>query len=309
VHVAVIIATRNRAHLLGPALASVLGQDLRPSAPQVEVLVADNGPDDETRDVVHATSEGARFPVRYLCEPKRGKPFALNAALLATEAEVCVFFDDDQIADKHWLSSLLHGLQRHPEASGVSGRVEIWEADVRGSWQKLFASRFQSYNGPVDCRADWLNGGNAALRRAAILAVGGFDPRFPRGQDTKLLRDLTRAGHIVYYTPAAVIYHRAEADRLTLRGWVAQLRQQAYGDAFLARWAAPGEEGDPVQRWVHARRRCLLKLPYTVLMQGLCGASRDLGWAIQYSTAIRSYRALGPAEPADGSVDGAIGCA
>ena len=76
----VLLATRNRAEILRSALKALLQQETN-GALTYEVIVIDNGSQDETRAVVEAAASGASVPVRYFHEPRLGRSWALNAGL------------------------------------------------------------------------------------------------------------------------------------------------------------------------------------------------------------------------------------
>ncbi len=73
------------------------------------------------------------------------------------------------------------------------------------------------YEGRIDI--DVLAGGNMALRRADLAAVGGFDlrlgpgTRFPAAEDNDLGHRLLDAGRRIVYVPDAVLFHRAWRPR------------------------------------------------------------------------------------------------
>jgi len=93
--VSVIIATYNRAHLLKTAIDSVLTQTYR----DYEVIIADDGSTDDTRELVR--SYGDR--VRYLYQENKGKSVMLNKALAVAGGEWVAFLDSDD----YWLPEKL----------------------------------------------------------------------------------------------------------------------------------------------------------------------------------------------------------
>jgi hypothetical protein len=77
----VLIATRDRPHMLSRALESLCSAHV-PSSLAVTVVVIDNAGDPATRNVVASFS--GRMPARleYLHEPSGGKSTALNRVLI-----------------------------------------------------------------------------------------------------------------------------------------------------------------------------------------------------------------------------------
>jgi glycosyltransferase involved in cell wall biosynthesis len=92
--VSVIICTYNYAHLLRQCLESVVHQTRRPD----EVIVVDDGSEDETPEVVSAF-EG----VRYLRQKNAGKAAAFNRGFAASTGDIICHLD----ADDYWLPEKL----------------------------------------------------------------------------------------------------------------------------------------------------------------------------------------------------------
>lgn len=113
------VATFRRNDLLAALLPELLAEARSVTFP-VEVLVVDNDPDGEAREVVAAC-----VGVRYHHEPRPGIAAARNAALdraLATGARALVFLDDDERPTTGWLRAL-HGHWRTSSAVVVAGPV------------------------------------------------------------------------------------------------------------------------------------------------------------------------------------------
>ncbi len=85
--VSVVIPAYNRAYILPRAIQSVLAQSYR----RVEILVADDGSADGTRELTEAY--GA--PVRYLRQPNAGVSAARNLALRHARGEFIALLDSD----------------------------------------------------------------------------------------------------------------------------------------------------------------------------------------------------------------------
>lgn len=104
--VSVLIPTFNRAHLIGRALQSVFEQDYY----NLEILVVDDGSEDETNKIVSEYKSKFNAPIRYIYKKNGGKHSAFNAALKCLSGEFTIILDsDDQLAKnaiatliKHW---------------------------------------------------------------------------------------------------------------------------------------------------------------------------------------------------------------
>ncbi len=119
--VSVITATWNRAHLLGQAIASVAAQ----SYPNWELLVADDGSEDNTAEVVAAFGDPR---VRHIKLEHRGAARARNAALRAAHGDLIAYVDSDNQLHSAWLRSVVWALRSHPEVDVVYG-AQVRETD------------------------------------------------------------------------------------------------------------------------------------------------------------------------------------
>jgi glycosyltransferase involved in cell wall biosynthesis len=99
-HVSIIIATRNRAHLLRECL--------RRLAPQIsrhdEIIVSDNGSSDSTAQIVQSLSH--KYPITYVYEPRIGASFARNSGFRLVTNEITAFLDDDCMVTESYIKNI-----------------------------------------------------------------------------------------------------------------------------------------------------------------------------------------------------------
>ena len=105
--ISVIIATKDRAGSLSSVLSDLAKQTTNDSF-TYEVIVADNGSVDQTRQVIEQMAPSYPVPLRYIHEEKPGKANALNHAMMEASGEVLAFTDDDVAIQASWLSIIHH---------------------------------------------------------------------------------------------------------------------------------------------------------------------------------------------------------
>lgn len=225
VELSIAICTRNRAALLKRTLRALLAQ-AQPSA-RLEVLVVNNASTDETADVVSA------FPdVRYIVEAHVGIANARNRALHEAHGTWLIYLDDDALPCAHWLQAFEAAIQQY-DAACLLGRVQLeWEG-MRPEW---FPSRYEtllsSYDlGETACQLEaggYLLTTNTAFKRAAMIALGGFNTRLGHrdksllgGEDNDIFNRLIAGGHRIWYIPEALAFHWVSKERQTFR-WLAK---------------------------------------------------------------------------------------
>jgi glycosyltransferase involved in cell wall biosynthesis len=118
-----IVPTYNRPIALKLCLLSLARQSLLPS----EVLIADDGSRNETRDLVRDMEKQLKniFPVRHVWQEDIGfrKPRILNEAVRQSTGDYLVFIDGDCMAHRHYIRA---HVERSDPAAILSGkRVDI----------------------------------------------------------------------------------------------------------------------------------------------------------------------------------------
>jgi len=141
VQVTVVIPAYDRAHLLGRAIDSVLGQTLTPAA----VIVVDDGSVDDTKAVVQAYGD----EVRYVWQLNAGGAAARNHGVELAETEWVAFLDSDDL----WLPNHLELLAEAVE--GTAGAADITSATSSARSRRAAVRRFSwpgwSSRGHVCC--------------------------------------------------------------------------------------------------------------------------------------------------------------
>ncbi|MFN0181820.1 MAG: glycosyltransferase family 2 protein [Gemmatimonadales bacterium] len=203
----VVICTRDRAAALATTLGhySSLWVD-----PDWSLVVVDDGSRDETAAILEAERRvvGDRF--RILRTPGVGLGAARNAGWQAADGEVVFFTDDDCYPDP----LILTAIRRHLTATGhdfVGGRLLPFRPEDAAVAVVTREGRL-TLAGPQFVPAGLLPGANLAVRRAALEAVGGFDPEFGAGtpfpaEDVELVARLLASGFRGGYDPDLVVFH------------------------------------------------------------------------------------------------------
>ncbi len=218
--VSVIMPILDEEHHLWDAVAQVLDQDWPGS---LEVVLA-LGPSRDRTDEV-AREIAARDPrVRLVRNPSGSTPDALNAAIAAAVGEVIVRVDGHAEIPTHYVRTAVAVL----EDSGADNVGGIMDAQGAAPFQRAVAAAMRSSLGVGASR--FHTGGEAGpvdtvylgvFRRAALEAVGGYDPRFTRTQDWELNHRLRAAGGTVWFSPDLVVTYR---PRSTFRALARQYR-------------------------------------------------------------------------------------
>jgi glycosyltransferase involved in cell wall biosynthesis len=99
--VSVVIPTYNRRDQLLRCLEALAGQEGVTTS--IEVVVVLDGCTDDTANALRSLA--TPFTLRVLAQPNRGPAAARNSGLRAASGDICVFLDDDIIAEPRLLAT------------------------------------------------------------------------------------------------------------------------------------------------------------------------------------------------------------
>jgi histidinol-phosphate phosphatase family protein len=182
---AIVVPTIGRESL--QRLLQALSNDDGPAPAQIVVV------DDRPRPAPDLALPG-NLAVRVVTSGGRGPAAARNAGWRSTDARWVCFLDDDVMPHSQWKSSVIADLQA-AETAGAVGSSAVIEVPLEGSHRPTDDERRTVRL----AQARWITA-DMAYRRDALIAVGGFDERFPRAyrEDSDLaLRIVTAGGAIV----------------------------------------------------------------------------------------------------------------
>ena len=203
------------------------------------LTVADNRP---------GAADRMRGRVRVVAAGERATSyFARNRGAAAGEAEWLVFVDADVLAPADLLDRYFATGAPGPRVGVLAGAVLDAPPDAgRGTAAERYAWLKSSMSQEVTLGHEgwaFAQTANAAVRRSAFAAVGGFEERVRSGGDADLCFRLREAGWALERRPGAAVVHR---NRTTVPRMLAQRARHGTGAAWLAaRW--PGAL--PRRRW------------------------------------------------------------
>jgi glycosyltransferase involved in cell wall biosynthesis len=213
----VIVSTYNKKDHLALCLQSIAGQTCLPS----EIIIADDGSDENTGKVIHEFSiRHPRLSVKHSWQENKGfrKTLALNRAVSMATSQYLIFIDDDCICRPNFVAvhqkrkafgRYLVGSSMHLGAELTSkvleGNVKIHEViDVPSAWLPHgFSSvgmrrklklwfRYQLSSSGLGNLADQIypfpatfRGGNSSVWRSDAVAINGFNNSFQYGQEDR----------------------------------------------------------------------------------------------------------------------------
>ncbi len=231
--ISVVIPCLNESRYIDSTLQSLLDQ-VDPGE-SWEVIVADGRSDDGTRERLDFwQQEHDQF--RWVDNPKRTTPQALNAGIEASKGEAIIILGAHAQVDPDFLLRNAELLRAHPESGCVGGVVE----QVHGSDRsRQIGAAMSTLFGVGDAR--FRTGGNAghvdtvafgAYRKEVLDEIGWFDEALVRNQDDELNYRLLYSGWRIWFDPRIrSSYH----VRSTYEKLLKQYHQYGYWKVFVNR--------------------------------------------------------------------------
>jgi glycosyltransferase involved in cell wall biosynthesis len=221
--VSAIIPTFNRAHLIGAAIESALGQ----TCPPQEIIVVDDGSTDDTARVLAPY----RDRVRYVVQPNQGPAAARNHGFRLARGDFIALLDSDDL----WLPDRLARQQallvREPRLDVLFGRELVFaEGQPERDWNlhdPEVRRRLGTTDGPLEdatallVRENFLPTSSTLFRRSLLEGAGAINPRFRQAEDHDFWLRLALAGARFGYVPAPLCRRRMHADNL-IHDWFAR---------------------------------------------------------------------------------------
>lgn len=210
--VSIIVPTRNRVSKLARCLEHISA--IRSDTPW-ELIVVDNGSTDETLRFLDDFARGSPMPMRAVEEPAAGGMRSRNAGAEAARGETLIFVDDDCYPRPDIVDQYV-GIFQDPTIGFAGGRILPYERIENESGRRTLALMESEveirYPAGQLVPCGIIQGGNMALRRRALVSVGGFDVRMGPGtrfpaEDWEIVTRIGADGWSGGYFPGPVVAH------------------------------------------------------------------------------------------------------
>jgi len=284
----VVIPCLNAEATIGGQLEALCGQSW---SGKWEVLVADNGSRDRSREIVE--SFRGRLPGLRLVDAsdRKGQAHARNLGAAAATGDALLFCDADDEVGPGWLAALGQALAVHEFVACRYDNETLNPVWVRRTHLNPQKDGLTTYDYPPFL--PHAGGGGLAVRRRVHEEVGGFDETLPALEDTDYCWRIQLAGHDFHFVPEAVVRIRHRHDRASIyRQGVSYgkhnvlIYQRYQGRGMPRLGVLPG-----LLRWT----KLILKTPWMLLTrEGQARWLWQLGWRVGRLRGCWEYRVLAP---------------
>jgi len=236
--VAIVIPCFEQKRFLRRAIDSALAQTVPPR----EVIVVDDGSDEDLSDIAEA------FPqVVFIRQGNRGTSGAKNRGMKAATSDKIVFLDADDALKPDALASGLECFEANPQAGFVYGGFEVVS---RGS-RETELQRVESHRDLI--RTNWIGMlGAVMFDRRKLVGCGGFDETLEMCEDWDLFLRLSREHPFASHANIVAEYFRhgsnASRDVPKLRRWIEVVRSMEWERGLDSEDRRAWHEGEQIWR-------------------------------------------------------------
>jgi GT2 family glycosyltransferase len=214
--VSIIIVNYNGKKYLRECLTSLFNQTYR----NFEIILVDNKSSDDSVDFVRSNYGNSILVIEN--DANVGFAAGCNIGIRASKGSLICLFNQDAIADKEWLSTLVYVIQSAEDIAAVAGKLYYW-GDKYGkdavfcTWSKVdpyTAGAYNFYKGdePIS-KVDYLTGAAMLVKRGVIDKIGLLDTEyFLYFDETEWCARMIRASYDLVYVPQAIAWHVVSAS-------------------------------------------------------------------------------------------------
>lgn len=213
--VSVIVPAYNEGKLLRSTIQSLVNMDY----PLYEVVIVDDGSNDDTRDIARElVGRYGDVEVKLVEKPNGGKATALNAGIQVADYDFVLCVDgDSQLAETTLRKAIQHFID--PRVGAVAGNVKVLNRD--NVWNTLQALEYvEGLNMARSAQSvvklvNIIPGPVGLFRKQAIIDAGWYSSD-TFAEDCDITLKIIREGWRVEYEPGAMSYTEAPAKLVDL---------------------------------------------------------------------------------------------
>jgi glycosyltransferase involved in cell wall biosynthesis len=195
IQVSIIIPAKNEGIHLGNCLQSLSLLDFPKD--QYEVIVADNGSEDSTRNIAKS------YNAQIVCVPAGTIAAVRNAGAAQAKGDILVFLDADCTVARDWLKKAeLYFYKKDLACFGSSPIIPENSTWVEQTWFLVRECKEETFE------REWQESTNMFVPKRIFEQVGGFNEKLTTCEDVDLSYRLAKFGKILADKRIVAIHHR-----------------------------------------------------------------------------------------------------
>jgi GT2 family glycosyltransferase len=214
--VSIIIVNYNGKKYLEECITSLFNQTYK----NLEIILVDNKSSDDSVKFVQSKYRDSILVIQN--DANVGFAAGCNIGISASKGSLICLFNQDAIADKEWLSTLVSVIQSSEDIAAVAGKL-YYLGDKYGkdavfcTWAKVDPYTAGAYNfnkgdEPIS-KVDYLTGAAMLVKKEVVDKIGLLDPEyFLYFDETEWCARMIRASYDLIYVPQAIAWHVVSAS-------------------------------------------------------------------------------------------------
>ncbi|MBN2365327.1 MAG: glycosyltransferase [Calditrichaeota bacterium] len=206
----IIVPSYNRRDEIEELLQSFLFLEF--NSDRLELIIADDGSEDDTESLVKKYNERLPFPVLFCRQENKGPGAARNMGMEKASGDFYIFLDSDCTVPPDWLQNIDRNLH-HYQADAFGGR-DSFRPDFPDQLKAINYSMtsFITTGGLRGRKGKKLakfypRSFNMGLSRSLAEKIGGFGS-LRHGQDIEYSHRIIKSGARIIYIDESVVYHK-----------------------------------------------------------------------------------------------------
>jgi glycosyltransferase involved in cell wall biosynthesis len=229
VNVSVIVTVLNEREAVERLLRSLQVQ----TRPPDEVVIADGGSTDGTRDVLNSWASSGRLPLRVLHEPGANISAGRNAAIAAATGNIIASTDAGVRLEEDWLEKLVAPFADREPAHFVPVVSGWFVPDPRTPFETAMGATVLPHVQEINSETFLPSSRSVAFRKSAWEMSGGYPEWLDYCEDLIFDLRLRNLYGPFPFAPEAVVHFR---PRSSLRSFFKQYYHYARGDGKADLW-------------------------------------------------------------------------
>ncbi len=195
----VIVPAYNREKIIAETLQNICSQQY----PEVDIIVVNDGSEDNTEEAVLRFTEG---DVRYFHQNNAGPSQARNRGIINSMSDYIAFLDSDDLWPDNMLQYLVNELHGDDTADVVKGYAQL-------AYFNSASEAFSYFGNPKESFPNYITG--TVFRRTVFDRVGLFDKELRFGEDNDWFNRAQELGVKVKKLDCATVIVRRHSDNMT----------------------------------------------------------------------------------------------
>ena len=197
--ISVIMPVKNGSQFIEAALSSVF----KNITLEDEVIVVDDGSDDDTIQKIDALSTRCKRPIQVIKTIDAGPARARNLAIDIAKGELITFIDHDDLWPKDRMKNHLNFFNDDTSIDLVVGKVQAFENAINGRRVNIAKKIHHVHLGAT------------TFKRSVFDAMKGFKPEYLFSEDLDLFTRIRESNFKFYFDNKIALYYRRHESNMT----------------------------------------------------------------------------------------------